>query len=122
MTDELNKKVDEGWKERIDKEKSQAGAPMPDSADKRASNEAPAESNFSMFISGLALQVLMQLGEIPNPVTKKKEKELEQAKYLIDILAMLKEKTANNLTKEEARLFEDTLYDLRMRFVTAAKG
>ena len=122
MTDELNKKVDEGWKERIAKEKGQADEPISDPVDKHARNEEPPEANFSMFISGLALQVLMQLGEIPNPVTKKKEKELEQAKYLIDILAMLKEKTANNLTKEEARLFEDTLYDLRMRFVTAAKG
>lgn len=78
------------------------------------------EIDFSSFILSLGTQVLMHLGEIPNPITNKKEKELSLAKQTIDLIGMLKEKTKGNLTVNEEQLIENLLYDLRMKYVEEA--
>ncbi|MBU4305189.1 MAG: DUF1844 domain-containing protein [Candidatus Omnitrophica bacterium] len=75
------------------------------------------EPTFSVFISSLAMQALIALGEIENPITNKKETEPEQAKYLIDTISMIQEKTKNNLTEEEAKIIDQILYELRMKYV-----
>jgi len=72
---------------------------------------------FSSFILSLNASALIYLGEIPNPQTKKYEKNLNLAKQTIDLLGILKEKTKGNLTKEEDNLLENILFDLRMKFV-----
>lgn len=84
-------------------------------------NTKKIEPNFSMFISSLSMQSLIFLGEIDNPITHKKEENLEQAKYIIDTLAMLKEKTKGNLTASEANILDNVLYELRMKY-TAKSG
>ena len=78
------------------------------------------EVSFVLFITGLMMEAVMALGDLENPVTHKKEPNLQHAKILIDTLEMLKEKTKNNLSKEEDGTFEAILYDLRMRFVQKA--
>jgi len=72
---------------------------------------------FSTFLLGLSTQVLLHLGEIPNPVTGTVEPDLDAAKQVIDILGMLREKTRNNLEPGEESLLDSVLYDLRMRYV-----
>ena len=76
-----------------------------------------AGGDFSIFITGLSMQALVLLGEIPNPADNKKERNLDQAKYMIDTLDMLKEKTKGNLSSDEDRLLDDTLYGLRMKYL-----
>jgi hypothetical protein len=44
------------------------------------------------------------------------------ARQTIDLIALLAEKTKGNLTGEEERLMEHTLYDLRSRYIKAAGG
>ena len=63
----------------------------------------------------------MHLGEIANPLSGKNETDILVAKQLIDILAMLQEKTRNNLDTGEETLIEDVLFDLRMKYVEAVK-
>jgi len=75
------------------------------------------EMNFSTFIFSLNSSALFHLGEIPDPVTSKREKNLPLAKQTIDIIGILKEKTNGNLTKEEGMLIDNILYDLRMRYI-----
>ena len=75
------------------------------------------EINFHTFIFSLNASALVQLGVMEDPATGKKEKNLPLAKQTIDMLSMLEEKTAGNLTTEEAELMKHILYDLRMRFV-----
>jgi len=77
--------------------------------------------DFSTFILSLSASALMHLGELPDPVTQKKEKNLPQARQTIDIIDMLKEKTQGNLKEEEKRLVDNILYDLRMRYVNISK-
>jgi hypothetical protein len=82
---------------------------------------APAEITLSTFLMSLSTQALMCLGEIPNPVTGNPEADIGAVRELIDIIAMLQEKTRGNLDAAEARLFEKILFDLRMRFVEKAR-
>ena len=77
---------------------------------------------FSSFILSLSSSALFHFGEIPDPVTNKKQKNIELAKQTIDILELLEKKTVNNLEKDEAVLLENLLYDLRMRYVNETKN
>jgi hypothetical protein len=80
------------------------------------------EINFSSFILSLSTSALMHLGEVPDPLTQKYDKNLPLAKQSIDMLGMLKEKTKGNLTPDEDKLIEHLLTDLRWRYVREAKG
>ena len=80
------------------------------------------EITFSSFILSLSSSALFHFGEIPDPVTNKKQKNIELAKQTIDILGLLEKKTAGNLEKDEAVLLENLLYDLRMRYVNETKN
>jgi ABC-type Zn2+ transport system substrate-binding protein/surface adhesin len=77
--------------------------------------------NFLNHIASLSYQAMIFLGEIPNPMTNEPEQNLEQAKYVIDTLAMLREKTKGNLSKKESDLLNTNLYQLQMRFVEASQ-
>lgn len=79
------------------------------------------EINFSSFVLSLSSSALFHFGEIPDPVTNKKQRNLSMAKQTIDILGILKEKTVGNLTKEEESLFDNLLHDLRVRYVEETK-
>ena len=111
MSDEIKKHVDESWKDTISKEKE---------SPEIKSDDAPIEVSFGLFITGLMMEAVMALGDLENPVTHKKEPNLQHAKILIDTLEMLKEKTKNNLSKDEDEAMGSILYDLRMRFVAKA--
>ena len=75
------------------------------------------EANFINYISGLAYQAMVFLGEIPNPVTNTSEKNLEQAKFAIETLILLQEKTKGNLTQKESDVLNTAAYELQMKFV-----
>ncbi len=77
--------------------------------------------NFSTFILSLNTAALVHLGEIPDPITNKKEINLTLAKQTIDTLEMLKEKTKGNLTSEEAKLLQTILYELKLKFLKLVK-
>ena len=83
-----------------------------------ATQEMPLpEITFSSFVFSLSSSALVSLGAIPDPNTGKMEKNLPMAKQTIDLLAILRDKTRNNLTQEEEILFDHLLYDLRMVYV-----
>lgn len=61
----------------------------------------------------------MSLGLVPQPGTEKLEKNLELARFNIDLLLVLRDKTNNNLTDDEKRFLESVTRDLQMKFVQA---
>jgi hypothetical protein len=75
------------------------------------------EINFATFVVSLNASALLHLGAIEDPTTGKKDKNLAMAKQTIDILSMLEEKTAGNLSKDEENLVKSILYDLRIIYV-----
>lgn len=79
-------------------------------------------TEFQIFLSGLASNALMHLGEIPYPETNEAQVNLPLAGQTIDILSMLREKTRGNLNTEEDELFERLLYDLRVRYVNRSSS
>jgi hypothetical protein len=79
------------------------------------------EVNFSSFLLSLSSSTLLHLGEVADPQSGEKKKDLTLAKQSIDIIRLLRDKTKGNLTQEEEKLLEHLLYDLRMRFVNASK-
>lgn len=75
------------------------------------------EANISTLALSLGSSAAMAMGLAPNPTSGKVEKNLDVAKFNIDMLIVLKEKTKSNLTKEEEDLFHRMISDLQMKFV-----
>jgi len=75
------------------------------------------ESSFSNLVLMLATGALQSLGIVENPISKKKEVNIELAKHTIDTLEMLREKTKGNLNDSEKELLEGFLHDLRLKYL-----
>lgn len=78
------------------------------------------DADFMTLIYSLYTHGQINLGIIPDPMSRQTMKDVVQAKYNIDILAILQEKTKGNLTKEEEQALEQMLYELRMIYVQSA--
>ncbi len=118
------KKVDESWKDEVQREKKTAKQEERPTS-RRAPRSAeqgfpPMQANFGTLIAELAMQASLFLGEIPDPETNQPIEDLNRAKYLIDELGVLEQKTAGNLSPEEERALKSILYELRMKFVKKA--
>lgn len=117
-----DKYVDESWKDAVlsDKDKVE-GTPTPiigdSTPEQPAADSEYGELTFLNYLSSLVFQTMIFLGDMPNPVSNKTDQNLPQAKFLIDTLLLLREKTKNNLTKEEDDLLNGAVYELQMRFV-----
>lgn len=110
--DEKDKFIDESWKDAVEKER----------VSKEEGEFFPQEPDFIFFITTLSLQASISLGQVPNPATNKKEENIKQAKFIIDTLNMLKEKTKGNLNQEESGFLENLLYELRMLYISKVNG
>jgi hypothetical protein len=77
--------------------------------------------SFTAFVMSLATTAAVHFGDVADPATNETSVNLPAAGQMIDILAMLQEKTRGNLDHEESDLVETLLYELRMRFVEATK-
>jgi hypothetical protein len=154
MNETPQKRVDESWKEQVEREKQSpppaavpagpagptrpagpVAAPGPRAAGPTATPEHKAaeagpgtadeglpEARFDLFVSGLAMEALIALGDAPHPVTRKQSMNQKQARYLIDVLGVLEEKTRGNLSADEERLVKDVLYQLRTRYLNKFGG
>ncbi|MGD8328787.1 MAG: DUF1844 domain-containing protein [Acidobacteriota bacterium] len=78
--------------------------------------------DFTAFVEGMYLEAMLYLGALPDPRTGDTAEDLDMAKYKIDLLGMIQEKTRDNLTDDEAQQLEDVLYQLRMFFVQRGQG
>ena len=79
--------------------------------------------SFAGFVISLATTAAVHFGDMPDPNTgERMEPDLVAAHQMIDLIALLQDKTKGNLTADEAKLVDDLLYELRMRFVQAEQG
>ncbi len=74
-------------------------------------------ANLVMMLSSTAMQ---QMGKLVDPQSGTCEAHLESAQALIDMLDVLKARTAGNLAKEEQHLLDDVLSSLKMTYVETA--
>jgi len=116
--------VDEDWKQEAQKEKEILAAQEKAEEEKdREQDEVRGTlppGNFAALISMLTTQALFALGLLQIKGQEKKEPDLALAKYNIDMLETLEEKTRGNLTQEEQTVLANTLNELRMGYVKIA--
>jgi hypothetical protein len=122
------------WGDNVEKEGGLLGPDGQPLSSSQVPKDAPAEANenvvktaaepqldFFNYIASLGFQTMIFLGEMPNPVTNQTEKNLKQAKFLIDTLVILRDKTKGNLSKEEDDLLNGSIYELQLRYVDLSK-
>ena len=136
MSDEAPKIiVDDDWKSQAQAEKQkladESRAKQAESAPKASAgasagpgSAAPGgggrqmpPASFEVLVSTMATQALFALGEIPDPQTGQRMAHLDLARHHLDMLAIIEEKTKDNLSKEESDMLATTLYELRNRYV-----
>ena len=115
--------IDEDWKQQAQKEKEVLAAQ--EDVEKKDQTEKPQrgplpKGDFAALISMLVTQALFSLGMLEME-GQEKEPDLEMAKYNIDMLDTLSEKTAGNLSEEETKVLEKTLNEIRMGYVRVAE-
>jgi len=108
------KKVDSEWKKQAQAEKKKLAEEI------RSRGGEPPEASFPMIISSFVAQALIALGEMESPVDGQRHRDLDAAKFSIDILQVLDDKTKGNLADDERKMLQGALYDLRMRYVEAS--
>ena len=116
--------VDEDWKTEAKKEKEKLAEQQTsekEQAQEHEQNLPPGD--LQALISMLAMQTLFALGLIvpQDEKDKKPEPNLKLAKYNIDMLETLEEKTKGNLTEDEQAMLTNALSQVRMAFVEASK-
>ncbi len=116
--------VDEDWKAEAQREKEILAA-QEEAEKKKTPEEKQArgplpQGNLAALISMLTTQALFALGLLQVKEQEKREPDLELAKYNIDMLETLEEKTKGNLTKEEETVLANTLNELRIGYVKVA--
>lgn len=77
------------------------------------------EANFSTLVLSVGSSAAMAMGIAPNPVSGKIEKDINLARFNIDLLLMLKDKTKGNLNQDEQHFIDSITSDLQMKFVSA---
>ncbi len=131
--------VDSDWKSQARAEKERlAAAEKSKAAEKAAkapdhpgavpgaeSDEGPEgmpPADFQSLMGTMITQALMYLGGFPDPQTGRAVVSLEHAKFHIDLLVVLQEKTKNNLTPQESGDLTQAISQLRLRFVEITKA
>ena len=116
--------VDDDYKKQAqaEKEKLAQEAETPSAGGGAAGDtrEIPPAS-FTTLVGSLVSQVFMALGGYEDPRTKRRYVDLELAKHYVDTLAVLEEKTKNNLSEDEKKLLDRSLYEARMQYVQIAQ-
>jgi hypothetical protein len=80
------------------------------------------EANFVTLAMSIASAAAMSLGLAPDPNTQKTKIDVNMARFNIDILEMLKEKTKGNLKKEEEDFLSHVLADLKLKYVEVSNN
>ena len=102
-----------------EQEEPAATAPPPTPPTETAPPQDLPPVDFASFVMMLTNNVMVFLGQVPNPLTQQPQVDLAQAQHAIDTIMMLREKTRGNLTAEEERLLQDLLPQLQMAYVQA---
>jgi DNA replication initiation complex subunit (GINS family) len=84
-------------------------------------NEEKLDVLFYQLVLSMQANAWTQMGKTASPLTGKMERNLEQAKFSIDMLEMIQRKTLSNLTDDEKKLLEHTLFELRMNYIDEVK-
>ncbi len=75
------------------------------------------EASLSVLIMSIASSAVMAMGLAPDQ-SGQVNKDKQMARFNIDLLLVLQEKTKNNLTSDEAGFLENIISDLQLKYVS----
>jgi hypothetical protein len=107
--------VDSDWKTEAAKEKERLATE--ERKQERAAPGAVGVVNFYELLHVLVMQAMVALGGAMGPGGERIAPNPGGAKYFIDLLNVLADKTKGNLTDEEKKAMDSVLYELRMQYV-----
>lgn len=115
--------IDEDWKAQVQREKEEAKSAPPEETGKAADEDEaePLKVTFSTHIQTLATQCAFALGLVTPQDSNQVMVDLEEARFIMDILAMLREKTKGNLTPEEDGMLTQILGQLQQVYMVRAQ-
>jgi hypothetical protein len=114
--------VDEDWKAKVQREKEDAKKAAEEQPEQPADEvKLPEGASFEALVSSLTMQAMVALGVMAPRDAKEVMVDLNEAKYLIDLLMMLRDKTKGNLTPKEQGFLSETLAELQQGFVVRSQ-
>ncbi len=115
--------IDEDWKAQVQREKEQAEAKAADAPAAPEEGDAPdlEAPNFVAVVSSFATQCMFALGLIAQNEGDQVMVDIQGAKFLIDLLLVLRDKTKGNLTSEEEGALNEAISELQRAFVIRAQ-
>jgi hypothetical protein len=128
MSDEKKIIIDEDWKSQVAAEKEAAlrkPAAEAFSVDASSADELGGElpeASFELLISTFVTEAMVALGQFPHPGTGQIEADPGHAKFAIDMIEVIVEKTKGNLDPMEEQGIKDILHQLRMAFIAVTQG
>ena len=125
MANDQGKKliIDDDWKQEAQKEKeilAEKEKQQQENPETAGDPTALPPADFSSLVSMLGTQAFYAMGFIRTREDEDPIQNLPMAKYNVDLLGVLQEKTKDNLSDEEQKILDDTLQQLRMAFVQAS--
>jgi Domain of unknown function (DUF1844) len=124
MSEEKKIIIDEDWKSQVAAEKEaerkahEPGKPV--SAEGATGADHPAQAipaSFDLLVTTFVTEAMVALGQLPHPASNQLEFDPAHARFAIDMLDVIAEKTKGNLTPQEERGLGDVIHQLRMAFV-----
>lgn len=76
------------------------------------------EASLSALIMSIASSAVMAMGLAPNPQSGEIQTDKNLARFNIDLLLVLQDKTKGNLTSDESKFLNELVIDLQMKFVS----
>jgi hypothetical protein len=111
--------IDEDWKSQVERERETAlEAKDEEALDEGGEEEVAAgEASFEALVASLASQAMFALGLIAQPDSEQVMIDLDQAKFVLDLLAILGEKTQGNLSEEEDVMLGQALSEMQQVYM-----
>jgi hypothetical protein len=120
-TDDKKIHIDEDWKAQVEAERQALEAQEKLEQDRDERPPLPT-ANLTGLVSSFVTQAWLALGRIPDPSGEERGIDLDMARYAIDMIEVLKTKTAGNVDEHEEQLFRTALDELRLTYLDAAKA
>ena len=117
--------IDEDWKSRVQEEKESLTQEVgeeeaPPSEDQPQPQGPLPPPTLDFVVGSFAMQAMVSMGLMANPLTGETEVQLDQAKHFVDTVEMLRDKTEGNRTAEETAMIDNLLHELRMSYLAAS--
>ncbi len=109
--------VDSDWKAEAQAEKERLAKLERERAPTESGSRELPSPDFKGLVGALATQAIIGLGAVGDQKTGRVVIDLDGARFSIDLLGVLEEKTKGNLTDDESKEMQQVIVELRNRFV-----